>query len=73
MKHALIIKMNYNEIDLIKLNDPVIVKVLTNDTKQRGIYLGKVCKITKKAYQVKITTNVEKGYGFIVRVKKILT
>ena len=72
MKNAVITNMSYNEIDLIKKGDIVLVKVLTNDPLQAGSHLGKICKITKKAYQVRIVTNKEKGYGFIVRVKKYL-
>ena len=72
MKHAVITNMSYNEMSLIKKGDSVLVKVLTNDPLQAGSHLGKVCKITKKAIQVSITTDKEKGYGFIVRVKKII-
>lgn len=72
MKNAVITNMSYDEIDSIQKDNLVLVKVLTNDPFQAGSHLGRVCKITKKAIQVHITTNKEKGYGFIVRVKKII-
>ena len=72
MKEAIITNMSYNEIELIKKGDIALVKVLTNDPLQAGSHISTICKITKKAYQAQIITNKEKGYGFIVRIKKYL-
>ena len=70
MKNAEI--KGFDDIDLLQKDDEVLVKVLTKDPLQAGFHYGRVCKITKKAIQVRITTNKEKGYGFIVRVKKTI-
>jgi hypothetical protein len=60
----------YEKIGQYEYGDLVQIVVKSRDPNIKGVWIGKIDKINKKTIHVSVTLNEEKGYGFLVSIKK---
>lgn len=60
----------FEKIGEYEYGDLVQIVVKSRDIEIEGVWCGKIDKINKKTIHVYVTLNEEKGYRFLVSIKK---